>query len=260
MWERAQLKSRAKEVLRISYWKAFLVSLLLAFVGGNEGIQTLSFNWNMNNNTSGEFNGNAGNLFNFSSGMAPFLIMVFLSVIFMAFLFVLAFRFFLAYPLEVGGKRYFIHAAHNSINLNNLSYSFNKGIYANIVKAMIWRAFFIFLWTLLFIIPGIIKSYAYRMVPYILADNPNISYQRAIELSEQMTRGHKFDIFILDLSFIGWYFLGAIAFGVGILFVIPYQNSTNAELYLVLKQNALNAGMCNHEELGIYPYVQEEGF
>ena len=257
MWERSQLKFRAKEVLKVSYWKAFLISLILAVVGGNEGTPVLKYNWNFNDNASGGFHNQA---LNWSSGIYPFFIMVFASAIFMAFLLALGFRFFLGYPLEVGGKRYFIHAAHNEVNLNNLGYSFEKGIYGNIVKTMIWRAVFIFLWTLLLIIPGIIKLYAYRMVPYILADNPNISYQRALELSEQMTNGHKFNIFVLDLSFIGWYILGFLAFFVGTLFVIPYQNSTNAELYLVLKQNALSSGKCSFNELGISFPEQEEEF
>jgi len=87
------------------------------------------------------------------------------------------------------------------------------------------------------------------MVPYILAENPNIDYKRAIELSNQMTKGQKFDIFVLDLSFIGWYILGALLVGLGVYFVFPYVNSTNAELYLVLKQNAIDTGICSPEEL-----------
>lgn len=116
---------------------------------------------------------------------------------------------------------------------------------------MLWRAFLNFLWYLLLIIPGIVKSYAYRMVPYILADNPNIGYERAVELSMKMTDGHKFNIWVLDLSFIGWYLLGILALFIGILFVMPYVNATNAELYLVLRQNALDNRICSYEELQI---------
>jgi len=64
-----------------------------------------------------------------------------------------------------------------------------------------------------------------------------------------MTMGHKLDMFILDLSFIGWYFLGALALGIGVLFVNPYADATNAELYLVLRKNALEQGMCTYQEL-----------
>ena len=134
-------------------------------------------------------------------------------------------------------------------NLNHLGFAFNKDRYLDIVKAMLWRGFLNFLWFLLLIIPGIVKSYAYSMVPFILADNPNIGYRRAVDLSNQMTRGHKFRIFVLDLSFLGWIFLGLFAFFVGVLFVLPYINATKAELYLTLRQQALENGLTTEEEL-----------
>ena len=94
-------------------------------------------------------------------------------------------------------------------------------------------------------------AYAYRMVPYILADNPNIGYRRAVQLSTQMTQGHKFHIFVLDLSFLGWIILGILAFFVGVLFVLPYINAANAELYLVLRSTAIKSGICSEEELNL---------
>ncbi|MNI95549.1 hypothetical protein D3C73_1538330 [compost metagenome] len=66
-----------------------------------------------------------------------------------------------------------------------------------------------------------------------------------------MTRGHKLDMFVLDLSFIGWYLLGILALGVGVLFVNPYFNATNAELYLVLRKEALNNNLCSYEDLAL---------
>lgn len=87
------------------------------------------------------------------------------------------------------------------------------------------------------------------MFPYILAENPNIGVKRAIELSNKMTDGHKFEMFILDLSFIGWCLLGVLACGIGIIFVFPYQNATNAKLYLVLRNNALSRYWCDYSEL-----------
>ena len=89
------------------------------------------------------------------------------------------------------------------------------------------------------------------MVPYILSDNPNIGYERAVELSIEMTAGEKMDMWVLDLSFIGWYLLGTLLFLVGVLFVMPYENATKAELYLVLRQNALERGLCSYEELNL---------
>jgi uncharacterized membrane protein len=74
-------------------------------------------------------------------------------------------------------------------------------------------------------------------------------YKRALELSTRMTDGEKFSIFVLDLSFIGWYLLGMLAFLVGVLFVMPYQNATEAELYIILRENAIQNGWCKPEEL-----------
>ena len=87
------------------------------------------------------------------------------------------------------------------------------------------------------------------MVPYILADNPHLNPKRVIELSCRMTDGHKGEIFGLGLSFVGWYLLGALCCGVGIMFVNPYVNSTMAELYMQLRHNALQRGDTTMEEL-----------
>jgi uncharacterized membrane protein len=102
-------------------------------------------------------------------------------------------------------------------------------------------------------IPGIIKSYSYRLTPWILADSPQIGFRRALRLSIDLTRGHKWAIFVLDLSFIGWFLLGVLACGVGILFVVPYFMATMAELYAVLRQNGVGSGLCTMEELGFIP-------
>ncbi len=87
------------------------------------------------------------------------------------------------------------------------------------------------------------------MVPYILADNPNIGHKRALELSTRMTDGEKFKIFVLDLSFIEWYILGTLAFFIGVIFVWPYQFTTNAELYMELRKQAIEGRLCSYEEL-----------
>ena len=91
------------------------------------------------------------------------------------------------------------------------------------------------LWLFLFIVPGVIKAYEYSMIPYLLAENPNLSADEAFSLSKQMTTGQKMDLFVLDLSFLGWIILGAICCGIGLLFVQPYPEATKAEVYLILK-------------------------
>lgn len=237
MWSRKVLKQKAKDILKLNYWSAFLVSLVLAIIGGSHNY---SFNGNWNS-PSGKSPG----------GIPDWMIVTIVVAIIVGVLVGLAFRIFVGYALEVGGRKYFVQAAQRDFNMNYLGYVFNKTRYMDVVKAMLWRALFNFLWFLLLFIPGIIKAYSYRMVPYILADNPNIGYRRALKLSMQMTSGHKFKILVLDLSFIGWLLLGTLALFVGVLFVLPYINAANAELYLVLRKNALEKRMCSYDELNI---------
>ncbi|MDL2311198.1 DUF975 family protein, partial [Peptostreptococcaceae bacterium OttesenSCG-928-C18] len=97
------------------------------------------------------------------------------------------------------------------------------------------RDIYIFLWTLLFIIPGIIKSYEYYYVDNILVENPEMSLSDAIRISKEMSFGEKMDLFILDLSFIGWALLSILTLGLGFLFLHPYTYATNARLYLFKK-------------------------
>ena len=110
---------------------------------------------------------------------------------------------------------------------------------------MFLRDLFVALWTLLFIIPGIVKMYAYSLVPYILAENPEMSGTEAIKLSNEMMKGHKWKAFVLDLSFLGWLLLSVLTLGlVGIFFANPYVYATDAELYKAIKadyENRVNA-------------------
>ncbi len=244
MWNRAELKLRARQVLSNNYWKAFLIGLVILFAtGGNQGGSTSGGRSNINNNIQG------WNFPDFSPQYIAMGIVFILSLVFAVIAAFTALRIFLGYPLEVGGRRYFIKSAQYTDNKGCFTFAFNGGNYKGILITMLLKGVFNFLWYLLFIIPGIVKSYSYSMVPYILADNPNIGATRAIELSMNMTNGHKAAMFVLDLSFIGWYLLGVLALGVGTLFVLPYDYATKAELYLVLKENAYINGFWVEGEL-----------
>ena len=94
---------------------------------------------------------------------------------------------------------------------------------------------FTFLWSMLFVIPGIIKAYSYSMASFIRVDHPEYNWKQCIEASKQMTNGHKMDLFILDLSFIGWYIVGAFCFGIGSLWAQAYHETTLALAYEKLK-------------------------
>ena len=93
------------------------------------------------------------------------------------------------------------------------------------------RGLYCFLWGLLFIIPGIIKGYAYAMTPFIMAENPNMTASEAITASKELMDGHKGELFVLDLTFIGWGILAALTLNVGHLALNPYRNAAYAAFY-----------------------------
>ena len=114
----------------------------------------------------------------------------------------------------------------------------------------LWAGLWVFLWTLLFIVPGIIKAYAYSMTEYILASHPNVLATEAIKLSKRMTKGHKGKLFVLDLSFIGWYLLNILTLGIlGIFYVNPYYHLTRAGFFIELRDLAVANGVIQQSEL-----------
>lgn len=112
-----------------------------------------------------------------------------------------------------------------------------------------FMALFTFLWTLLLVIPGIVKAVAYSMTPYILAECPNVEPKDALRLSERITDGYKMDIFVAALSFLGWEILAWFTFGIlEIVFVGPYQSTTFGGIYRELKRNAIENGTVREED------------
>ena len=117
---------------------------------------------------------------------------------------------------------------------------------------MLWMALWAFLWSLLFVIPGIIKTISYSMTPYILAECPNVNAKDALKLSMRITEGHKGELFVAGLSFIGWLLLGALTLYIlTIVHVGPYMSTTFAGYYIELRNEALRKGVIRPEELGM---------
>ena len=115
---------------------------------------------------------------------------------------------------------------------------------------MWWMTLFVWLWSLLLIIPGIIKWIAYSMTPFILAECPNVTAKDALKISMRMTKGHKATLFVMMLSFIGWYLLSSLTFGIlGIFYVNPYFYTTYAGYYVELRDNAIATGAVSKAEL-----------
>lgn len=193
MWSRSTLKQNAKNVLRGNYWMAFLVCLLASVLTGglSAGGSGAQVNYNVTDTDLTQL---------MNGQVDPTLIAAAIGVASMAAAFGLviglAFNFFVYGPIKIGQMRYFLESRESGSSVGQLFYGF-KGEYIKNAAAMFLTDLFTALWSLLFIIPGIVKSLAWSQVPYLLAENPGMSGKRARELSDQMTMGHKWDLFVL---------------------------------------------------------------
>ncbi len=161
-----------------------------------------------------------------------------------------ALRIFILNPIIIGKNNFFMGIREGERKIGDIFFLFDKSKIVTPAVTMLFVELFTFLWSLLLVIPGIIKSYEYKMIPYILSENPDIDRKRAFELSRHMMDGQKWNTFILDLSFIGWNILSSATFGiVGIFYVNPYIESTYAELYAVLREDAIQSEFSNRYEL-----------
>ncbi len=147
---------------------------------------------------------------------------------------------FIANPIIVGGKRYFIKVTKNDkTKIGTMVDVFKNKNLLNVSMIMLLRGIYNLLWFLT-IIGGVIKFYEYRMIPYILAENPKVQRKQAFKLSKQMMKGNKWNTFILDLSFILWEIASLCTFGLlNILYVNPYNSATLAELYITLRKKVI---------------------
>ena len=136
-------------------------------------------------------------------------------------------------PIAIGYCKYFLERSRRNIAHDNLGITldgFRGDIGANVVAGIL-ICVFTFLWSLLFIIPGIIKAYSYSMTYYIRCDHPEYTAEQSIKESQRIMQGNKIRLFCLHLSFIGWICVGILCFGVGLLWVSAYIKAAEAEFY-----------------------------
>ena len=226
MWSISEIKEKGKNCFKVNYWKCVFAAFLLSLVAGG-GVSVSR----TQSGSGGEqaLNGLSPDEQLAALGIASgiFLIIVIVSLLL---------RIFIYNPLQVGCYGFFREniESDGQADLGVIKSGFQG--YGHTFFTLLLRDIFIALWSLLLVIPGLIKIYSYRMVPYILRDNPELSAKEVITRSRQMMDGHKWRSFVLDLSFIGWYLLGIITCGIVIvLWTSPYHNSTEAALYLELK-------------------------
>ena len=220
MWSIRELKQKGKAAFKANYWTAVVAGIILSValsssVGGGvrttwENIQETGLDPEIVQNVAfaaASIGGFTGLLLNY----------------------------FGLKPLEVGGRRFFLVNTVNRAELGEFAWAFRNN-YINVVKTMFFRGLFTFLWSLLFIIPGIIKGYSYSMVPYIMAEFPQMDSMEAINYSRKMMDGEKLNKFFLDLSFIGWIILTVFTCGIlGVFYVFPYTAATDAEFYSTVR-------------------------
>lgn len=228
LWTRSELKGRAKFLLKQNYWYSVLAALIYTFLLGN-GI-TSSFKAASNKSDEAEtfiqsFNPIA--MFGVAAAIA--------AAVVISFVVYLAIAYFLWNPMTVGCCKFFKNGRCGRQDVKDI-FRMVRDCNKTIRMTMFLKSIYLALWSLLFIVPGVIKAYEYAMVPYLLLDHPEMSRQEIFAESKRMMMGNKWDAFVLDLSFIGWNLLGACTFGILMIFYVnPYQYYTEAELYHVLR-------------------------
>ncbi len=219
---RAEIKARAKESLKGNYWYAFGVSFLTSIITGIvSGLLSVIMELNPES----------------------YVISTLCSVLNIIALL------FISLPVSTGLIKYYLNLANGeTATVSDLAYAYRTNL-GNIILTLIKEAVFIILWSFLFVIPGIIKTYQYFMIEYMVADNPELDRKRAFEITKAAMRGNKWRTFVLGLSFILWILLGIVTCGIGFLFLEPYVQTVYSHYYLELKKNAIEAGIASAEEL-----------
>jgi uncharacterized membrane protein len=248
MWTISLLKQNAWNSLKDYYWMAFVVCLLnmliIGMVGGSSGM--------LHSPVVGMLMEEELLMDEVFGGEEALAIGAFMTMYFGILLFAIAISFltssFLGNPLVVGKCGFFRKARQGDVDFIHMFEGFS-GSYLNSVKVMFLRMLYTFLWSLLFFVPGIIKSLEYTMIPYLMAENPELTADRAFAISKQTMNGEKGKLFVLQLSFIGWYLLGVLLCGLGVYFVLPYYEATMAEFYACMRAKAISRGITTEEEL-----------
>ena len=239
-WSRKLLKDNAKQVLSGSYWRTLLMWVLVS-LGMSTVVGALTYGLLFV----------PAILYVLASAASPDLFLLY-TVLFYLFSIALGLTVnaFLSSPVMVGANRYMMENRAGYPPLETVLSPFRgKAQYLNVVKSMFLYSLEILGFSLLFIIPGIVRMYQLFYVPWLLAENPYMSYSRAKELSMAMSRGEKMEIFVLQLSFLGWYLLCYLTCGIGLFFLMPYLYATFAELYAASRAKAFALGITSEQEL-----------
>ena len=240
---RKDLKQAGKSLFKKNYWHAVLIGLLMLLVGEGAGF---SVSLGSSDMSFDNLIGDADLEFFLESPIT----------IFAGFGLVVGMliAYFIFMPLYCGGIRYFLKTRKNQLSdLGELTQNFKDKTFLNVAKISFLKDISIILWTLLFIIPGVIKAFEYWAISYILAVRPDIDRKEAHRLSKILMDGNKWDCFVLGLSFLGWSILGSFTFGLlNVFFVNPYMQATYVEFFSDIRLQALAKGTITPNDIPDY--------
>ncbi len=240
MYDRAQMKLAAKARLqRGGRWLAVLVALIAAALGGGVSIQTPSLEFNQSFSPSDTQSPPSFGSEALFDNVLPYIFIGFIVLFIIVSILAFAYTTFLGNVVKVGTYGWFMrYAREEEPPVQHVFLGFR--IYGKAVVTMLLHDVYVLLWSLLFVIPGIIKGIGYSLTPYILYENPKLSPKEALNLSAKMMNGWKMEAFELHLSFIGWRLLSVLTFGVlDVLYVNPYFETAYAMFYDTVRYDAL---------------------
>lgn len=233
MWDRKEIKATGKAAFKNNYWPCVLVSLIMVVIAGGTTVSTRTQDNNIDQQMQ-QMHQSAQHTVELTQGQTIAVVIAVLTAIGLFLAVVILLDIFLFNPINVGCYTFFRkNVAEGGAKIDTIKSGF--GDYGHTFGTMFLTDLYVLLWSLLFIIPGLIKSYSYCMVPYILKDQPELSANEVITRSRQLMDGHKWNAFVLDLSFIGWLLLTILTLGLaGVFWTFPYMDNTHAALYLKL--------------------------
>ena len=240
MWTRAELKTQGKAAFKLNYWKSVGAAFLLTLLSGITTFGARSSTSSTSTGTEGtDLEALAQQFNNLTEEQKKDLVIVLVAimgVIAIIGIISVLLKSFVFNPLQLGCFAFFNNNVKNPpAPLDTVGMGFRN--YGHTFATFLLRDLYLVLWSLLFVIPGIVKAYSYRMVPYIMAENPELSANETITRSREMMNGHKWNAFLLDLSFIGWYLLGVLTLNLlNVFWTNPYKENTDAALYQALSR------------------------
>lgn len=266
MWKRKEIKKEGRKHLARNYIACVCVCFLLAFLGSEYAssatvIHSYDNSQSIPNNVithtksltnTNIFNGEAdiltditkavphgiSYLFKLASSIKNFIATNFSSatLILLAFIIELLYLIFIALPIIVGSRKFFLTNHHTpKAKIRNIFAPYKNKNILNIAKNMFLQNIYLILWFFT-VIGFFIKIYEYRMIPYILAENPDITTKDLFRQTKNIMNGNKWEMFKFDLSYLGWDLLNLLTLGLsGIFYSNPYKLASQTEIYLKIK-------------------------